>query len=236
MRRAWLALAACSVFSVLAAAEDEPFTPAEYEAAVAATRRDYTVHAVVGPSQTPLPLELSHFLLDHPDLSAFIVNARAIAPYRIIMRGPRRSLADDGDGTRGVVNLLESAPDRRLYYGEGVHRSALFPDILAAAVIEMKLHEVRGPDGRAETISTFDVWVRLRSRWLSGVVKTLRPFLQGTVVGKFTKAFLVADAVGRDLARDPASVSADAFRFPLLSPDERAQFTALVARLPSPRP
>jgi hypothetical protein len=214
---------------------EEPFTPAEYAAAIKSTISGYTVHAVLGPSETPLPLEASNFLLDHPDMSAFIVNHHKIAPYRIEMLGPRRSFADDGEGTRGIVNLIEENDHHRLYYGEGVHRSRLFPDIRATAVISMDLGAAVGPDSRRWTVTTFHVWVRMNNRFVSGLVKTLRPFLQGAVVGKFSKAFFVADSVGRLMARDPDAVTEDVRVFPSLSVEDRAAALEMLSHLkPSP--
>lgn len=234
--------AACAVVLLLVAGaaaaaggsdadQEEPFTPAEYSAAIARTMSGFTVRATLGPTETPLPLAVSNFLLDHPDMSAFIVNRRKIAPYRIDMLGPRRSLADDGDGTRGVVNLIAETERHRLYYGEGVHRSRFLPDIHASAVISMDLSETVGDDGRPRTVTTFRVWVRLKNRFVSGLVKTLRPFLQGTVVGKFSKAFLVADSVGRLMAAQPAAVEADIRAFPGLFVEERSEIDGLIERL-----
>ena len=214
------------------AAVIDPFTPAEFASAIRQTKEGFTVRAVVGPALTPLPLALSNFLLDHPDLAAFIINRRGIAPYRIAMQGPRRSLADDGDGTIGLINLISRTETRRVYYGEGEHRSYFFPTIVASAVIVMDLREETGPDGRARTVSTFEVFVRMRSRFVAGVVKTLRPFLQKTIVGKFSKAFFVADAVGHAMANDPAAVASDIREFPPVFAEDRAALLEMIARLP----
>jgi hypothetical protein len=214
----------------------DPFTPAEFAAAVRQTTAGFTVRAVVGPARTPLPLAVSNFLLDRPDLAAFIVDRRRIAPYRIAMLGPRRSLADDGEGTVGIINLISKTDHRRVYYGEGEHRSRFLPAILASAVIVMDLSEETRPDGRLRTISTFEVFVRMNSRFVAGVVKTLRPFLQKTVVGKFSKAFFVADAVGQAMARDPASVGGDVRAFAPMFDEDRAALLEMIARLPPPPP
>ena len=237
-----LAAAACGAEMFAAAHDgDDPFTYAEYEAAIQSTISGCTVSAVLGPAETPLPLAVSNFLLDHPDMSADIVNRRKIAPYRIEMLGPRRSSADDGDGTRGVVNLIEETDRHRLYYGEGVHRSLIFPDIRATAVIVMDLSESTNISSAATTITTFHVWVKIKNRFVSGLIKTLRPFLQGTVVRKFSKAFYVADSVGRLIARDPDGVSEDVRGFSGLSAEERAEILRMISRLkpsavPTPRP
>jgi hypothetical protein len=134
-----------------------------------------------------------------------------------------------------VVNLVERTDLRRVYYGEGVHQSRLFPDIRATAVIVMDLGEGACAGSRACTVTTFHVWVRLKSRFVAGLVKGLRPFLQGTVVGKFSKAFLVADSVGRLMAREPGGVAADVRAFSGLSVEDRAALLAMIARLqPAP--
>lgn len=222
-------LAALVVMTVLACARAQETRDLAAEAQ--RVEADCTVSERVGPSDVPLPLDLSNALLDHPDLAAFIIRRRKIAPYRIEMRGPRRSLADDGDGTSGVVDLIERGERRRLYYGEGEHRSRLWPVIRAEAVISMELDERALSDGRPATRTSFLVCVRMRSRFVSGVVKFLRPFIRRTVIGKFTKAFLVADRVGRLMADDPRGVEADIAAFPDLSAGQREYFRRSLARL-----
>ncbi|MDE2491208.1 MAG: hypothetical protein KGM24_10195 [Elusimicrobia bacterium] len=232
------ALLACAVLAAARparAAEAGP-SPAAYEARIHAVIEGFTVRSTIGPAETPLPLELSNLLLDHPDLAAYIVRVHKLAPYRITMRGPRQSWADDGDGTRGLVTLVERTENHRLYYGEGTHRSRLFPLIRASAVIAMDVQDAAGPDGRPATRTTFVVYVKIKNRFLAGVVRVLRPFLRRTVVGKFTKAFLVADQVGRLMAKDPRAVAADVRAFPDLSPETRAAFLAGIAALDAPRP
>lgn len=214
---------------------EEPVTPAEYAAAVQTTVSGCTVSAMLGPSETPLPLDVSNFFLDHPDLSAFIVNRHKIAPYRIETLGPRRSFADDGDGTRGVVNLIEETGRHRLYYGEGIHQSRIFPDIRATAVIAMDLSEAEDSDQRKRTIMKLHVWVRMRSHFVSALMKTLRPLIQGAVVKKFSKAFYVAGMVGRLAARDPSAVDQDVRDFPGVSVEDRAVILKMIAGLRRPR-
>lgn len=212
---------------------DAASSPA-FEAPVRRVTEGYTVRALVGPSQTPLPLELTNFLLDRPDLAAYLVKKKGIAPYRIEMLGPRRSSADDGDGTRGVVDLVAREETRRLYYGEGEHDSPLFPKLRADSVIVLTLEPRQGPDCRASTRTTFHVYVRLRSRFLSGMVKLLKPFVRDTVIRKFTKAFSVAEQTGRLMAADPAGMGADALSYGGLDAAERAALAAMLGRLAKP--
>lgn len=208
----------------------------EFTERIRAAVDGYTVRATLGPTDTPLSLALSNFLLDHPDLSAFIVNRRRIAPYRIEERGPRRFWADDGAGTAGLVDLVERRETERVYFGEGVHRGRFLPPIRAAAVVVMVLRPEPGPDCRPRTRTYFHVYVRVENPLFSGLLKVLRPFLQKTVVSKFQRAFLVADKVGRLMAEDPASVAAEAGRFTPLPAPERDVLRGLMDRLANEPP
>lgn len=208
----------------------------DYRALIARTTSSYTVRSTVGPLDTPLSPAWADFLLDHPDLSAFLVRKYGIAPYMITMRGPNQSWADDGDGTKGLITLVEHSGRTRLYYGEGTHDSALFPTIRASAVIVMTVEPVQPPGCPERIRSSFAVYVKLRSRFLSGMVKLLRPFVRDTVIRKFTKAFLVAHHVGRLLAEQPHSVAADILAYPNLAERDRETVRALLDELqPQPR-
>jgi hypothetical protein len=198
------------------------------------TVEDASVTSRVGPTTTPLPLELSNFLLDRPDLAAFLVRRRKIAPYRIAMRAPRESSADDGAGTRGVITLVERTDTHRVYYGEGVHHSRVFPDIKAEAVIVMDLAETASPACGPRTESAFTVSVRLNSRLVSALVKTLRPFVRRTIVAKFEKASAVAYKLGVLMAEDPESFVRDAAEFPGLSAEDLAVLKRLLMSLKAP--
>ncbi len=193
--------------------------------------RGRSVYQRVGPIETPLPREMADFLLDHPDLAATIVREHGIAPYRIEMRGPRQSWADDGDGTVGLITEVSNGAGRRVYYGDGTHRSRYFPDIRAEAVIVMEMRAVPRPGCSDRVRSTFEVYVKLRNPILAKMVSLL-PFVQRTVARKFSKAFLVADQVGRLLAKTPQAVVWDVKDYGLPEAEENRAL-ALIGALTS---
>jgi len=213
MRLAWAVLALLPLVPAKARAAQEPETRARQILAGS------SVHERIGPIETPLSTQLADFLLDHPDLAASIVREHGIAPYVISMRGPRQSWADDGDGTVGLITETVREDGRRVYYGDGTHHSRLFPDIRAEAVIVMEM----GPQPRrgcSEHVrSTFEVYVRLRNPVLARMVSVL-PFVRKTIVRKFSKAFLVADQVGRLIAKTPQAVVWDVRDFGLPEAEE----------------
>jgi hypothetical protein len=208
----------------------------DYAEPMRAAVERYTVHEVIGPIETPLSLEMSDFMLDHPDLSAWLVRRHKIAPYVIEMKGPGRSWADDGDGTTGFIDLADRQPDRRAYYTEGTHVSLLFPKIRAAAVVLMEIRPYQTEGCQPHVLSSFDVYIKMRSRFVSRMVKILRPFIKGLLIRKFTEAFSVARQVGVLLAEDGENVKQEILSYPGLSPEERAQADLLLSSLKREEP
>jgi hypothetical protein len=209
---------------------------ANYAALVAQTTAAYTVSAQVGPIETPLAPDWARFLLDRLDLAASIARARRIAPYEITRTAPGTYLADDHDGTKAVLAVVEAGERSRVFYAEGTQKFRMLPSVRAAAVILMSQEPVDQPGCPGHVRTTFTVYARLRSRLLGAVVKALRPLLRDAIARKFSRAFLVAHKVGLLLAEDPAPVAAELLRSPLLSPPERAAAERLAASLkPQPR-
>lgn len=202
-----------------------------YAEPVARAMAKPTVHYVVGPIESPLPMDVAQFLLDHPDLSAWIVRRHRIAPYIIEMKGPNHSWADDRDGTTGFIDLADKRPNGRVYYTEGTHVSGIFPDIHAAAVILMDIRSAPRPGCPERIATSFEVYLRMRSAFLSAMVKILRPFIRGILIRKFSKAFSSAEQVGILLAKDPDAVRQEILDYPGLSMDDRAVAQRLLGPL-----
>ena len=200
-----------------------------YAAEVARTTHSYTVQSFLGPLVTPIPPELADFLLDHPDLSASIVRGHKIAPYRIEMRGPSQSWVDDGAGTRGIVTLVDKSAERRSYLADGTYQTKMFPLIHATAAILMEFQRVERPGCLPAVRTEFDVYVDLRNPLLSGIVKTLRPFLRKTVARKFSKAFMAAHEAAKLMARDPDGMTREILAFEGLSTADREAAKTMLA-------
>src|SRR5262245_45421442 len=101
--------------------------------------RTPSVVSPLGPVDTPLPLDLANFLLDHPDIAAFVIHRRRIAPYRVVMTGPGEARADDGEGTKGLIALVERDDRARTYFGDGMTQRLHLPPIHATAAVFMKI-------------------------------------------------------------------------------------------------
>jgi hypothetical protein len=192
--------------------------------------RSPTVRADIGPIDTPLAADLAQFLLDHPDLSSDLVRAHKIAPYRISMIGPARSTADDGNGIRGTIDLLERTPARRVYFADGVFDRPALPTIKATAVIVLRVTPLPDEACPPKVRSEFEVYVRLRNPVLATLVKTLRPFISRTAISRFSRAFVAAQKLGELIAREPDAVFGEILAHPGLSDPERSAARSLGVR------
>jgi len=203
---------------------------ADYSAKAEETRRTPSIVSPLGPVDTPLPLDLANFLLDHPDIAAYVVHRHRIAPYRVTMKSPTESYADDGAGTKGIIALLKRDERERTYFGDGVHDSKHLPPIHATAVVVMKIDEPNTADCRPSVRSSFKVYVKLRSKVLSAAAKTVRVFVRKKVAQIFAKAFLAADKVGQLIAQDPEGLMKEIGDYPSIGEKDRAEFVRLMER------
>lgn len=185
------------------------------------TMRGRTIHATVGPIETPISLDLAGVLLDSPDVTAYLIRKHHLALYRITTVAPRRWEADDGYGTRGLVTLAEKKENVRVYYAQGTHSRRRFPTLAGSAVVIMRVSALQRPKGLPRIKAAFEVYVRLRNPVVAVGVKALRPFLQETILRTFSKAFLVAQKLGTLIAKDPDPLFAEILGCPLLPSDQQ---------------
>ena len=176
---------------------------AEARCLASAVLQEPTTNGTVGPLLTPISRELHDYLLDHPVLTAALVRRLNLGPYTAADLAPDRFAVDDGDGTRGVFRLLHKDEANRIYHVEGVHTRAYVPAVKAAAVIFLRLKEMRGADGKTTVESSLVTYTRLNDPILSWVVRALRPMIGEAVTHKLTRGFEALHQLGQAVSGDP---------------------------------
>ena len=68
--------------------------------------QSYTTVSKVGPIRTALSESMYRHLLDHPPFTADVIRRLHLGRYRSEARGLDRFWGDDGEGTRGIVELV----------------------------------------------------------------------------------------------------------------------------------
>lgn len=177
----------------------------------------------VGPMRTALSQSMYQYLLDRPPLAAALINRLDLGLYKSEARGPGRFWGDDGEGTRGIVQLVHQDRTSRIYYLEGVHDSRLLPNIAGKAVLFLRMIPVRDESGIEAMDSTMVAYTKLDSRVLSGLASLFRPLVRGVVARKLQKGVETVDRLGQLMRRHPDRVLFEAMDPPAL-PDEDVIF------------
>lgn len=184
---------------------------------------NYTTVSQVGPIRAGLPESLYHQLLDRPPLAAALINRLELGLYKSEARGSGRFWGDDGEGTKGMVQLAYQDRTSRIYYLEGSHDSRLLPNISGKAVVFLRMDSVKDAEGVEAMDSTMVSYMRLDNRILSGVVTLLRPIIGGTIKRKLSKAVETVNRLSRLMRQQPDRVLGKATDPPAL-PDDGVAF------------
>lgn len=190
----------------------------------------YTTATKIGPMRTPLPEHVFLYLLDHPVMTAALVNRLDFGLYKAELRGSGEFWATDGEGTEGIIHPVIQDGTTRMYFAQGSHDGRLLPKVTGKAVVLLRLHSVTDSRGIASIDSTLVAYLRLDNRFLSGILSLLRPLIGNVVNRQLLKAFDAARLLGGAMREHPERVLFEATDPPAL-PDEDVAFlkTALAS-------
>jgi len=191
----------------------------------------YTTANKVGPIRTLLPEAVYLSLLDHPPMTAALINRLDLALYQAERRAPDQYWGHDGEGTQGIVQLVYQDRQSRVYYLEGTHNSRLLPNLNGKAVILLKMQRVSEADGRESMDTTMVAYARLDNRVLSGMASLFRPLIGGTVTRKLAKGVDTVNQLGRIMRQEPDRVLFEALDPPALQDDEVALLRQALATI-----
>ncbi|MGQ0667172.1 MAG: hypothetical protein ACT4O4_09070 [Nitrospiraceae bacterium] len=183
---------------------------------------NHTTAGKVGPMRAALSQAMYQYLLDHPPFAAALINRLDLGLYKSEARGQGRFWGDDGEGTRGMVHLVDQDRRFRIYYLEGAHNSRLLPNITGKAVVFLKMDPVRDANGMEAMDSTLVSYTKLDNRILSGLVSLLRPLVGGIVTRKLQKGVETVNRLGQLMRQHPERVLFEAMDPPPLPSDDVA--------------
>ncbi|MEK7237445.1 MAG: hypothetical protein AAB242_12520 [Nitrospirota bacterium] len=182
----------------------------------------YTTANKLGPLRTPLSEAVYLYFLDHPPMTAAVVNRLNLGVYRAELRGPGRYWGSDGEGTEGMVELVYQDRTSRVYYLEGSHDSRFFPRIAGKAVVLLRMNPVTDSNGIEAMDSTLVSYTRLDNRLLAGIVSLLRPLAGSAVTRKLAKGVDTVNRLSQVMRQQPDQVVSEVTKSPALSFDEVA--------------
>lgn len=170
--------------------------------------QSHTTESKVGPVRTSLSESVYRHLLDHPPFTADLIRRLNLGLYRSEARGSDRFWGDDGEGTKGIVDLVYKDSTSRIYFLEGTHESRVLPHVTGQAVVFLRIGVIRDVTGNDAMDSTLVAYTKLDNRFLSGLVSLLHPLVSRLVTSRLQKGVETVDRVGKTMRQDPQRVMA----------------------------
>ncbi len=197
---------------------------------------DHTTANKIGPLRTALSETMYRYLLDRPPLAAALIDRLGLARYQAEARAPGRYWGADGEGIQGLVQLVYEDPTSRIYFLEGTHGKRFLPQMSGKAVVLLRMHAVKEPDGTDAMDSTMIAYTKLDNRLLSGLVSLLRPLVGGVVMRKLTRGVETVNRLGQEMRQRPDRVLLKAAEPPPLAAQDVAFLKDALSGLPPPGP
>jgi hypothetical protein len=165
-----------------------------------------TTESKLGPVRTALSEPLYRHLLDHPPFTADVIRRLHLGLYRSEARGPGRFWGDDGEGTKGIVELVYEDATNRIYFLEGTHEGRLLPHVTGKAVVFLRTGVLRDENSHEATDSTLVAYTKLDNRVLAGLVSLLHPLVSRVVTSRLQRGVETVDRLGVVMRLDPQRV------------------------------
>jgi hypothetical protein len=191
---------------------------------------------VIGPDQTPIGVELYSYLLDHPAVTAMLMQRMGMGSFRIMEKGPNRYWVDDGDGAEGLLSLVFRDARTRIYYVDGQHRSTLFPTIRAKTAIFLRILPERAAPGQS-TLTSVASYTRFEESMLSRLMHLFQPLVTRAVNRTIMKEFSMTHRLGILIVEQPQRILREAAGLSEITLDDReALLTLLRAEVAASHP
>jgi hypothetical protein len=183
---------------------------------------------VIGPNQTPISVELYTYLLDHPAMTAMLMQRMGMGSFQIVEKGPNRYWVRDEDGAEGLLFLVFRDAQTRIYYIDGQHRSTLFPTIRAKMAIFMRITAEPSTLGRSMVQTRLASYTRFEDGVLSRLMHLFQPLVTRAVNRTLAKEFSMTHRLGILIAEEPQRILREAAELSEATSDDRESLLALL--------
>jgi hypothetical protein len=201
----------------------EAFSP-EVSAAIERIWFEPTLRRTIHGPSARAPIDVYAAFVDAPDLTAAAARFRRIRSYEIHVLGGDRYWGDDGEGARGVTQVLRREPQRRVILSQGEQTSPLLGTISGSALTVLELESM---DGTVRPKLTAYVYIDNRSA--AALTRLLAPTFGFIADRKLGEGLRVTSAV-TEWAVDPSGDFCSWLAHESLSPAHRDR---MLAALPS---
>jgi hypothetical protein len=197
--------------------------PSEWTCQLHRIIKSHTTVTQVGPVRVAMSEALYRYLLGEPPFAATLIRRLGLGSYHSQAWGDRRFWGDDGEGTKGFVQLVYEDAESRIYLLDGSHDSRLLPHITGKAVVFLRMAVVRDQLGNEDMDSRIVAYTKLDNRLLSGLVSFLHPLIRGMITSRLQKGVETVHRLGVTMREQPSRVLREAEQPPPL-PEQHLVF------------
>jgi hypothetical protein len=183
---------------------------------------------VIGPDQTPIGVELYSYLLDHPAVTAMLMQRMGMGSFQIMEKGPNRYWVNEGDGAEGLLFLVFRDARTRIYYIDGQHRSTLFPTIRARTAIFLRIIPEHAAPGQSTVLTSVVSYTRFEESMLSRLMHLFQPLVTRAVNRTIMKEFSMTHRLGILIVEQPQRILREAAGLSEITLDDRQALLTLL--------
>ncbi len=172
------------------------------------------------------------FLVRNPEIVVSLWDELGIS--NVVLRRTADSVfeATDGQGTRGLIEVLRDRMDEQLIYARGSYESPLVRrPIDASSVLLLRMAYLRGASGRYYVRARMDAFVKFEQAGPDLLAKTFQPLLGKVADYNFVETMKFVSRLSRTAERHPEKTRRLYEKLDGLDPELRRQLVQISNRL-----
>jgi hypothetical protein len=165
-----------------------------------------------------------HFFMDHPEAAVSIWRVMKISDFQMRQTGDGVYETDDGEGTRGLIDVAFRAPNEVVVLCDGVYKSSLLPTaIKACGVLHISVEFGQRPDGATFATHHARLFVYFPSQTVETVARLMSPLSNAIIDQNFREVSMFLHMMSAAMSRQPGWVEAVSKRMENVSDERRTE-------------
>jgi hypothetical protein len=164
------------------------------------------------------------FFMDHPEAAVSIWQVMKISDFKMRETSPDTYETNDGEGTRGLIDVAFRSPSEVVVLCDGLYKSALLPTaVKASGVLHVHVEFGQRPDGTTFVTHQAQLFVYFPSQTIETVARIMSPVSNAIIDQNFREVSLFLYMMSTAMSRQPGWVEAVSKRMEDVSEERRAQ-------------
>jgi hypothetical protein len=165
-----------------------------------------------------------HFFMDHPEAAVSIWRVMKISDFQMRETGPGSYETDDGEGTRGLIDVAFHGPNEVVVLCDGTYKSSLLPTaVKACGLLHVNVEFGHRPDGTTFATHRARLFVYFPSQTIETVARLMSPVSNAIIDQNFREVSMFLHMMSTAMARQPGWVEVVSHRMENVSDDRKTQ-------------